>query len=318
MSSVIQVVPLTSNVGARIEGVDLHADVDADDIEQIRRALWHYSVLVFAGQRLDAGEHSRLTSFFGSLAPLEIFTFLGNSNPGLAIDPRKGGTVSSDGKSGRPVGFEKPPAVKASADALHPVSEFAGWHTDSSFTRRLPQAAALRAEVIPPVGGDTTFSSLCAAYEALSPTMQGWLQGIQALHVVPPGYKNAIKIWQYGEDAEARFDAEYQPREHPVVIEHPETGRKALFVNPGYTHRIVGMTDRESASMLRFLYDHITQPEFVYRHHWSEPGDVVVWDELVCLHRAPNDFRPHERRLVRLTAGQVAPNPPTRQSTMIG
>src|SRR5206468_3965762 len=104
-----------------------------------------------------------------------------------------------------------------------------------SFTPWLPRAAVLRAEVIPPLGGDTGFASLCAAYDGLSPVMQKWLQDAKAIHVFPPGYKEAIHITEYGPDAEERFDAEYPPREHPLVITHPDSGRKALFVNPTYT-----------------------------------------------------------------------------------
>jgi taurine dioxygenase len=115
---------------------------------------------------------------------------------------------------------------------------------------------------------------------------------------------------QYGEDAEARFDAEFPPREHPMVIEHPHSHRKSLFINPKYVVRIAGMTNKESVSMLRFLYNHIVTPDFVYRHHWS-PGDIVVWDELVCVHLAPRDYHPHQRRLVRVTAGLVTPTAPS-------
>jgi taurine dioxygenase len=185
-------------------------------------------------------------------------------------------------------------------------SEFDGWHTDSSFTPWLPRAAVLRAEIIPPVGGDTSFTSLCTAYDRLSPVMQGWLGEVTAVHAVPPGYKESIHIDAYGPDAEARFDAEYPPREYPVVITHPESGRKALFVNPGYTVRIVGLAPAESNTMLRFLFSHIGSAGHVYRHHWNA-GDLVVWDELTVLHRAPNDFAPHDRKVVRVTAGRVVP-----------
>jgi taurine dioxygenase len=164
----------------------------------------------------------------------------------------------------------------------------------------------LRAEIIPPVGGDTSFSSLCAAYDGLSPTMQQWLRTLQAIHVAPPYYKAAINIWEYGDGAEERFDEAFPPREHPVVIRHPETDRLALFVNPSYTVQVVGLTRPESEAVLRFLYTHIASTSFVYRHHWSD-NDLVVWDELTALHRAPTDFGPHNRKVVRVTAGQTVP-----------
>jgi len=131
------------------------------------------------------------------------------------------------------------------------------------------------------------------------------------VHAVPPGYKTAIEIWQYGDGAEERFDDRYPPREHPVVIEHPHSLRRSLFVNPSYVVRIAGLTDKESVAFLRLLYEHIANPAFVYRHHWS-PGDIVVWDELACLHLAPQDYYPHDRRLVRVTAGLVTPSAPVR------
>lgn len=310
MTNKIQAVPLTSSVAARIEGIDLRGEVSASEIEQVREALWKHSVLVFEGQNLTAVEHLRLTGFFGVVQPYEVFSFLGETNPGVAVDPDNGGFVGEDGKAAaRVVNFERRPKVKTAND--HPrISEFPDWHTDSSFMKRLPQAAALRAEIVPPVGGDTSFASMCAAYDALSPTMQDWLKDARAIHAYPPDYKNSIQPWQYGEDAEERFDAEYQPREHPVVIEHPESRRKALFVNPVYTIRMVGMTDRESEHMLRLLFIHMTSSEFVYRHHWTQPGDIVVWDEMACMHLAPTDFDPHPRRLVRLTSGSVAPTAP--------
>jgi taurine dioxygenase len=292
-------------VGARIEGVDVGTDIDEDLRPQLQQALWEHGVLVFSGADVGMEEQVRVVSCFGPVQPLEIFRFLGEPNPVLAIDPKGGGTVDQEGKARRKVVFNRRPEQ---------VMEFQGWHTDSSFTSELPQAAALRAEVIPPVGGDTCFASLCAAHDALSPVMRDWLVNLRAIHAVPAGYKEAIEIWQYGDDAEARFDAEYPPREHPVVIEHPRSRRRALFVNPSYTVRIAGMTDRESAAILRFLYNHIATPDFVYRHHWS-PGDIVVWDELVCLHLAPQDYHPHERKVVRVTAGSVAPVSPLRIPT---
>ena len=169
--------------------------------------------------------------------------------------------------------------------------------------------AVLRAEVISPVGGDTGFASLCAAYDALSPMMQAWLEQARAVHIVPAGYKEGIGLDSYGPDAEERFDAEFPPREWPLVIAHPETGRKALFINPSYTVHIVGLKRAESHAILRFLSRHVASASFVYRHHWR-PGDLVLWDEVTALHRAPDDFAPHDRKVVRVTAGRCVPATP--------
>jgi len=132
---------------------------------------------------------------------------------------------------------------------------------------------------------------------------------LHAVHAPHAAYKSSIQFEQYGEDAEARFDAEFPPREHPVVIEHPHSRRRALFVNPKYVVRIAELNNKESVTLLRFLYNHIATPDFVYRHHWTL-GDIVVWDELVTVHLAPRDYHPHPRRIVRVTAGLVAPTSP--------
>ena len=304
MSGDICVTRLSSSVGARVEGVDLRRDMTESVRLRLAQALWDNQVLVFPGHDVGMDEQIRLVSCFGVVQPLEVFRFLGEPNATLVVDSKAGGTVDREGKTQRAVVFNQ----------HHRVSEFQGWHTDSSFMRELPQAAALRAEVLPPWVATPASHPCARRTDALSPIMQDWLVTLKAVHEVPDGFKQGIQIWQYGEDAEARFDAEYPPREHPVVIEHPHSRRRALFVNPNYTVRIVGMTDSESTNTLRFLYNHIATPDFVYRHHWNQ-GDIVVWDELVCLHLAPKDYHPHERRLVRITAGSVAPvSPPPLHS----
>jgi taurine dioxygenase len=297
---------LTSNLGARVEGIDLHGDVSREVIEQLREALWTHHVLVFAEQDIGLEEQSRLMNAFGALEPLPPFKLLGEPNAALAVQTRGGGPLDDDGQATRRVTFD--PRASPGAAARVP-SEFQAWHADSTFAPQIVHAASLRPEVIPPVGGDTCFAGLCAAYDALSPLMQQWCENLRAVHDVPSFYRDAIQIWQYGEEAEERFDAAYPPREHPVVIEHPHSRRKALFVNPVYTVRISGVSDKESTHILRFLYDHVATPDFVYRHHWS-PGDIVVWDELVVLHLAPVDHEPHARKLVRVTAGLVTPTAP--------
>ncbi len=131
------------------------------------------------------------------------------------------------------------------------------------------------------------------------------------MHIVPDGYKEGVNLSMYGPDAEARFDAEYPPREWPLVIEHPESGRKALFVNPGYSVHIPGLKRAESHALIRFLCHHVASASFTYRHHWHH-GDLVLWDEMTTLHRAPDDFAPHDRKVVRFTAGRVVPTAPAR------
>jgi taurine dioxygenase len=301
----LSITPLSSSIGVQIEGVDFSHDISTEMAEQIRDAFARHFVLVFRGNKNATPEAQlRLAALFGEPQPLAVFQFLGAKQPSTTLGP--GARVApTDGPSA-----PKPTrTIPEEMRELGICGEFDGWHSDSTFTPWLPRAAVLRAEVIPPVGGDTSFSSLCAAYDALSPTMQRWLTGIEALHVVPEETKAALNLPLYGPDAEARFDAEYQPRRWPLVIAHPETGRRALFLNPSYTAHVVGLKRAESHALLRFLFRHIISTSFVYRHHWR-PGDVVVWDELTTLHRAPDDFAPHDRKVIRVTAGRVVPTAP--------
>jgi alpha-ketoglutarate-dependent taurine dioxygenase len=202
------------------------------------------------------------------LQPLPTLRFRGSENPDQAVHA---GLTGRDGKQAR----------LSSRDEPTRVTEYEGWHTDSSFTAHVPQAAVLRPEVISPVGGDTSFTSFCAAYEGVSETMRQLLGQLKAIHAMPPGYKEAINLASYGPDTEARFDAQFPPLAHPVVIEHPHSRRRALFVNPSYTVAIEGMTANESTQLLHMIYGHITTSDYVYRHHLA-PGDLIVWDGSAC------------------------------------
>lgn len=304
MASTITITPLTSSIGARVTGVDFRAELSADVRAQIHQAFCKHFVLVFPNDHVVSPEEQhRLAEIFGEPQKLAVFQFLGET--GAATSLGTGSAITQ-------------PTREASKTAVAPVmsdttairAETSGWHTDASFTPWLPRAAVLRSEIISPVGGDTGFSSLCAAYDGLSPTLQKWLRTLRAFHVMQPYFKSSINIWRYGEDAEARFDAAFPPRPHPMVIAHPETGRLGLFLNPVYTKQIEGLSPGESDALLGYLFNHVASADYVYRHHWSE-GDMVVWDELTCLHRAPTDFAPHPRKVVRVTSGRTVPTAPS-------
>jgi taurine dioxygenase len=300
VSKDIVVTPLTSSLGARVHGVDLRKDIPELVAGQIREAFWEHLVLVFPDPDGHVGpeEQTRLAALFGDPQDTPAMTFLGVEGPSVTLDARLIG-----GKPAPRLVVENPSRYQT---VDYRPGDFGAWHTDTSFAPQLNRVGTLRAEVISPVGGDTTWANLCAAYEALSPAWKEWLPSLTAVHAPPPGYKTSIDVWQYGPDAEARFDAAFPPREHPVVIEQPDTGRPVLFVNPTYVVEIAGMTRQESSHLLRFLYSHITSSRFLFRHHWSE-GDIVLWDELACLHIAPVDFAPHTRINVRVTAGLATP-----------
>lgn len=299
----IRVTPLTGSIGAEVHGVDLGREVPQDVADAIRQAFAEHLVLVFRNENgTNAEEQNRLAALFGELQPLQVFQFLGAMEASINFLP--GSRIEASSNDNAPRGSA--PVKREDLMALGLSGEFDGWHVDNAFAHFLPKAAVLRAEVIAPVGGDTCFAGLTAAYDGLSPMMQEWLEDVKAVYLVPDGFKEGINIHQYGPDAEARFDAEYPPREWPLVIRHPVTGRRALFIVPGYVAHIVGLKRPESHALIRMLCQHVRSASFIYRHHWH-PGDLVVWDEVFALHRAPDDFMPHDRKVVRVTAGRQVP-----------
>jgi len=159
------------------------------------------------------------------------------------------------------------------------------WHSDVSFREHPALASLLHGIEVPPLGGDTQFASQYAAYEALSDAMKALLDGLHAVHDF------AVRAsLSYKPDVVENTDFDGRNRAlHPVVITHPDSGRKALFVNPGFTASLDGFDAAESDALLQFLFRHCTRDEFIYRHRW-QPGDLVVWDNRCVVHRAVTDY----------------------------
>jgi taurine dioxygenase len=285
----LQVTKLTSHLGARVEGVDLADGLGAAAVEEIRQALLENQVLVFPGQRLTSDQQRDFATIFGPPQPYPVAELFGDTETVIVIDNQL---------------IAPPPDDEQTAAYL---SDDDAWHTDYTFNRKIPSVGTLRAEVVPEAGGDTVWASTYAAYEALSPVMQGMLADLFAVHWSGPLFARNFGLDRFGPDAQRRFDEEFPPRRHPVVITHPETGRRALFVNPSYTTHVVGMTRGESRNLLQFLFRHLITPAFLFRHHWS-PDDLVVWDERSTVHLAPTDFQPARRRLIRVAAGSTVPS----------
>lgn len=162
------------------------------------------------------------------------------------------------------------------------------WHSDVTYAKRPPMLSILVARVLPPVGGDTMFANQYLAYETLSPKMQEVLSGLRAIH---QGTTLA---------ADSGLTLDDVTSSHPVVRTHPETGRKALYVNGDYTKRFDGMTDEESAPLLEYLYAHCSRPELTYRHRW-QLGDILMWDNRAVQHAVVGDVGGAERALHRIT-----------------
>jgi taurine dioxygenase len=285
----IRVTPLSSVLGARVEGIELTKLHDANTLRAIRTALLEHLVLVFPGQPLTPEEQRSFAGKFARPEPHPVTRFFGGSETIVSIDNE----------------LIAPPdrAVNPHLDHL---AEHGAWHTDYTFSPKIPEFATLRAEVVPPVGGDTLWSNMVAAYEALSPVVQELLAGLNAVHWHGPHFARNFGVERFGDDAEGRFEKAFPAVEHPMVITHPESGRRSLFVNPSYTARIPAMMPAESEATLRFLFQHVTKPAFHFRHHWRK-NDLILWDERATLHLAPTDFLPHRRKLVRVAVGSVVP-----------
>ncbi|MFI7421304.1 TauD/TfdA dioxygenase family protein [Nonomuraea sp. NPDC049684] len=272
-TSVLTVRRVAGHIGAEITGVDLAHPLDPSVVEEIRQALLAYKVVFFRGQELDHAAQIAFARQFGELthahphedAPPEEFPQI------LTIDPRR---------------YEKRYGVNyRELYQRRRYSYFSGWHTDVTAAVNPPAASILRAETVPEFGGDTQWTNLVAAYEGLSAPLRDLVDGLRAEHRFLAGYQAA------DEDGKLvkRVNDNLLISVHPVVRVHPETGERALFVNPGFTDHIVGLSAVESRRLLDLLYEQLTRPEYTVRFRWR-PGSVAFWDNRATAHLAPSDL----------------------------
>jgi taurine dioxygenase len=280
-SVTIRIEPSGASCGALVRGVDLCRPVPAEDLAAIRSAWLEHLVLAFPDQPM-------------SIEDLERFS--------LAVGPR-----GEDPFIAPIPGHRHVVEIRREADEKTPL--FAeGWHSDWSFLPSPPAGTALFGTIVPPVGGDTLFANQYAAYEALPDDMKRRLDGMVAIHSARRGY---ARDGLYGERDKGRSmaiihsDEALRTRQHPLVRTHPETGRKALFVNPGYTIGIEGLERDEASALLKELFAHQVRPEFVYRHRWA-PRMLVLWDNRCLLHAASGGYEGHRRLMHRITIGERA------------
>jgi alpha-ketoglutarate-dependent sulfate ester dioxygenase len=292
--------PAAGHIGADVSGVDLSRPLDAVTVARITDALHRHKVIFFRDQRLDHAAQIAFGRHFGELtyahphddAPPEghpeIFT----------IDPRR---------YARRYGND-PAATRRK------YSYVAGWHTDVTAAVNPPAASILRAEVVPEIGGDTTWTNLVAAYQGLSAPVRAFVDGLRAEH-------------RYGGDRTPTGGSAYARRVednllvavHPVVRVHPVTGERALFVNPGFTSHVVDVEPRESRAILDLLYAEITRPEYTVRFRWHA-GSVAFWDNRATAHLAPADLDHLDvrRTLHRVTViGDRPVGPDGRESELV-
>jgi taurine dioxygenase len=267
----IKVLPLAGALGAEISGVDLATDLIDETVAEIRRAWLDHLVVFFRDQ---------------SLGPEEL----------LAFARRVGTPVEYPFVKGID-GF---PEIITVAKLPHETVNFGGiWHSDTVYLERPPMATMLIAREVPPFGGDTMFANMYAAYDALSPGMQRVLDGLTAVNssaLADVSKTREDRIRDSGNDGD---DREFLA-EHPVVRTHPETGRKALYVNVAHTQRFVDMTEEESRPLLRFLFEHSVRPELTCRFRWRV-GSVALWDNRCAMHNPINDYHGHTRRMHRIS-----------------
>lgn len=278
----LDVVPLSGTIGAVIRGLDLRR-VDDATVAAIRRVWLDRRVVFFPGQDLTPEEHLAFAARFGE--PTEGHPVI----PGLADHPE---VFQIDYTAAAR-------ALEATYGDVATHNRGISWHTDVTFVARPPLGSILRAVVVPPSGGDTLFSDQVAALAGLSPALRGFLATLTAVHDGRAQFGRLLEL-----RGEGRWDGEVlrsmEPVTHPVIRTHPETGAPALFVNPGFTTRIVELSKGESDALLAYLYGHAVRPEYTVRYHWHA-GDVGFWDNRVTQHAVVGDFGEQHRVIQRVT-----------------
>ncbi len=260
----LEVRPITPHLGAEVANVDLSRPLRDDMFGELAAAFAAHSVLVFHGQDLTPQQHIEFSRRFG---PLMVHVFEEDLLDGYPEVYRLSNVVVDGVRQGRPDAGQY-------------------WHSDLTYEEKPSLGSVMYALEVPATGGDTLFASTAHAYEQLSPAMQNMLDDLTAIHEFSHafGRSNTASLKVDRGTLDRR-----PPVEHPVVRRHPETGRKCLFVNPGFTVRIKELSLDESNAVLEFLYDHMTRPEWVLRYKWRK-GDVIMWDNRSLIHRGVGDY----------------------------
>lgn len=278
----LDVTPNPGGFGAAITGVDLGAALDAPTVAAIRAAWLEHQVVYFPDQRMSHADLERFTRYIGE----------------FGHDPY----VAPVAEHQHILEIRREPA-----EAVTPFGS--SWHSDWSFQAAPPAATILHAKIVPPIGGDTLFADGCAAFAALAPEDRALLEGMTALHSARRPYSHEGYLAGRGPERSMRIvpsqDA-YAVEEHPVIRTHPETGRKALWVNAVYTIGIKGMSDAESRLLLKRLCDFATSQRFVYRHAWAE-NMLTMWDNRSVQHCATGGYDGFRRVMHRTTVAGDRP-----------
>jgi len=263
----IAVKPVTARIGAEIEGIDLSRPMDDATFSKVRKALLEHCVIFFRDQQFDHAAQKAFGRRFGDL----------HVHPAIP------------GPEGHPE------ILPIHADERSKYIAGERWHSDVSCDEEPPLGSILYLHTVPEYGGDTLFSNMYAAYDALSDQMKTYLDGLTARHDGEPQYRGRYR--DQGVDDTGKV---YPFADHPVVRTHPETRRKCLFVNPIFTTGINGLPRIESDAILRMLFEHTQQADFQVRFRWR-PGSVAMWDNRCVQHLAIWDYFPNVRSGFRVT-----------------
>ena len=272
----MNIVELSPNVGAEVSGVDVTTLSDAG-IDELKHLLWNRGVVFIRDQDLTPDRQLAFAEKWGDI----------NVNRFFSAVP------------------EQPRVAQVLKEPDQDRNIGGGWHTDHSYDRIPAMGSLLYALELPSLGGDTMFASMYAAYDSLSKGLQDTLESMRAVHSSRHVFgANTVR----GSGLEDRFknaDQAVQDAVHPVVIRHPESGRPALYVNPGFTVRFENWTAEESAPLLSYLYGQAVRPELTLRYQWT-PRTLAIWDNRATWHYALNDYHGERRLMHRVTVEGVA------------
>ena len=273
----LKVRPIGGAIGAEIYGVDLASELSEDTVAAIRRAWLEHCVIFFRDQPLPPAQFLRFARRFGAIVEYPFIK-----------------------------GIEGFPEIIPVVKLEHEKTNFGGiWHSDTSYLEKPPMATMLIAREVPPKGGDTMFANTYLAYETLSDGMKHLIGGLLAVNSSRKADASRTREDRVKELQRDDAKQEYVG-EHPVVRTHPETGRKALYVNVAHTLGFKGMSEAESAPLLNYLIQHQTRPEFTCRFRW-EVGSIAFWDNRCTQHNGVNDYHGYRRAMHRITLAGDSP-----------
>ena len=268
----IEVVPVSGGVGVEVHNVDIKTGIDAGTFKELRAAFFEHGLIFLRDQDITPVEHIAFAERWGEININRFFPRLD--------------------------GYDQIATVTKEPDQTTNIG--GGWHTDHSYDHVPAMGSILIARETPPVGGDTLFACMYTAYDTLSDGLKQTLEDMKAVHSSRHVFGEQSSYRDTMKDRFSNPEDATQDAVHPVVITHPESGRKALYVNPGFTLHFEGWTAAESKPLLDYLYAHAVQLEHTTRFQWA-PGSIAFWDNRCTWHYALNDYHGTRREMHRIT-----------------